>query len=68
MSANKTDPASRKGVENLKIKPCLARTYRKVHQILKHIVLSQKKAARKKKCIMMAGMKKREKTKQRVPD
>lgn len=29
-------------------------TYRKVHQMLKHMVFSQKKAAKKKKCIITA--------------
>lgn len=30
-------------------------TYRKVHQMLKHMVLSQKKAARNRKCIRTAA-------------
>lgn len=32
-------------------------TYRNVHQMLKHIVFNQKKAAKKKKCIKTAEMK-----------
>jgi len=35
--------------------------YLNVHQMLKHIVFSQKKAARKKKCMHMAEKKKKKK-------
>lgn len=34
----------------------LSFTHRKVHQMLKHIVFSQKKAVKKKKCEPMAEM------------
>lgn len=37
-----------------KIKIMYQTTYRNVHQMLKHMVLSQKNAARKKKCAMIA--------------
>lgn len=36
------------------------RTYRNVHQMLKHIVFNQKKAAKKKKCMQTAESRKTE--------
>lgn len=36
----------------------LVYTYRNVHQMLKHIVFNQKKAAKKKKCMQTAESRK----------
>lgn len=40
---------------HLTVRPTDRTTYRNVHQILKHIVLSQKNAARNEKCIVEAA-------------
>lgn len=42
----------------IKKKQIFQRTYRNVHQMLKHIVFNQKKAAKKKKCMQTAESRK----------